>query len=73
MIKYITTADLTSAKVWYITEEKGGTIYVPALVVSQDGPVVRLKCLTRPLTPELNLNNPEDQERIEWRTVTAAP
>jgi hypothetical protein len=73
MIKYIPTTDLTNARVWYILDDNQGKIYVPALVLSQNGPLVRLNCLTRPLTPELNLNNPADQDRIEWRTMTRAP
>jgi hypothetical protein len=74
MIKYVATTDLTQAKVWYIIDDNGGKLYIPALVLSQNGPLVRLACLTRLLlTPELNLNNPEDQERIEWRTMTPAP
>ena len=70
MIAYVPNTSLLSAKVWYLME--GGSLGIPAIVVDENGPIVRLandpSKPVRPICPSLDLSNPEDQSRIEFRS-----
>lgn len=69
MIRYITNTSLLGSKVTYLME--GGSLGVPAIVVSEHGPIIRLANdparLARLIYPSLDLSNIEDQARIEFR------
>lgn len=65
MIQYDPNFALTGHRVWYVMEK--GELYVPAVVMHQEGPQVLIKCLTRPLMPRLDLSLQEDQMRLAWR------
>jgi hypothetical protein len=46
---------------------ENGELYVPSVVIDEHGPIIRLKCLTRPLTPSLDPNDQDHQRRISFR------
>ena len=66
---YVPNTSLLWAKVWYLIE--GGSLGIPAIVVDENGPIVRLANdptrLARLIYPSLDLSNVEDQARIEFR------
>jgi len=69
MIAYIPNTSLLGSKVTYLME--GGSLGVPAIVVSENGPIIRLANdpakPARQIHPSLDLSNPEDQAKIEFR------
>jgi len=69
MITYVPNTSLLSAKVWYLME--GGSLGIPAIVVDENGPIVRFANdptrLARSIYPSLDLSNVEDRARIEFR------
>ena len=69
MIAYVPNTSLLGAKVSYLME--GGSLGIPAIVIDENGPIVRLANdpakPARPIYPSLDLNNVEDQARIEFR------
>ena len=69
MITYVPNTTLLGAKVWYLME--GGSLGIPAIVVDENGPIVRLANdptrLARSIYPSLDMSNVEDQARIEFR------
>lgn len=69
MIAYVAGTTLLGAKVWYLME--GGSLGIPAIVVSENGPIIRLandlNRPARPVCPSLDLSELEDQSRIEFR------
>ena len=59
---------MLGAKLWYLME--GGSLGIPAIVVDENGPIVRLaNDPTKParsVCPSLDLSHPEDQATIEF-------
>jgi hypothetical protein len=57
------------SKWWYIMDDppcSGHKVYIPA-EISEDGWIVTVHCLTRPIRPRLDMRVAEDRRRIELR------
>ena len=64
----MTTKGIT--KVWYIMDDppcSGHKVYIPAEIVAEEGWIITVQCLTRPLRPRLDMRIAEDRRRIEDR------